>query len=74
MASEAFAVEHGLLDQAVEILGMEMTSDLGFDMAAFDKTCACGGASRLLLRQQTHHIRGFGTVRGGQGRQGGGVH
>lgn len=28
VVSEAFATKHGLLDRAVEILGMEMTTDL----------------------------------------------
>ena len=29
ICSEAFAVKHGLMDRAVEILGMEMATDLG---------------------------------------------
>ena len=28
IVSEAFAIQHGLLDRAVEILGIEMTTDL----------------------------------------------
>ena len=80
VASEAFVVEHGLPALAVKMTSdLPSTFDeescikvVGFDMAAaaakkvFYKTRAGGGASRLLLRQRTHHLRGFGTVQGGQ--------
>jgi len=36
LVSERFAIEHGLLDQAVEILGIEMASDLP---SAFEQSC-----------------------------------
>jgi len=36
LVSERFATEHGLLDQAVEILGIEMASDLP---SAFEQSC-----------------------------------
>lgn len=36
LVSERFAAEHGLLDQAVEILGIEMATDLP---STFEKSC-----------------------------------
>lgn len=46
LVSEAFAAKHGLLDRAVEILGMEMATDL---TSTFGENSSMKLVNRLLL-------------------------
>jgi sterol carrier protein 2 len=77
LASEAFVRKHGLESQAVEIIGMAMTSDFestfsedsSIKLVGSDMTRRAAEKVYELLLQRAHHLRGAWALPRGQGRR-----